>query len=279
MDRLRVDFDARRIAISRASSGDPLLVQQAPENGRPFIHPLRAPDGIGILTEDAPGHHPWQHGLYVGLNKVNGYGFWLEGLGHDAQNDGSFHPEPLAEPQIEGNQVAWQVRCHWRGPDGAPLLIEEQSWTLRDLGVVLQLDMDWRLVGQVDIEFGQCDYGGLFLRMPYRAETGGSALNSEGQDQVGAEGQTARWVAVAMPLAGRVDEAGLAIMDHPHNEGHPVPWRVDGQFGIAPSRCIAGSWHLRKDQIARNRYRLIAFSGSIDAMDLAVRFNDFAGME
>lgn len=279
MEKLKTEFDARRLAILRTGGGDPLLVQQAPENHRPYIHPLRTPDGVGILTEDAPEHHPWQHGLYVGLNEVNGYGFWLEGLSEGADRDGSFHPEPLAAPRIDDEQAAWQVRSQWRGPDGDPLLIEEQSWSFRDLGVVLELDMEWRLTGQVDIEFGQYAYGGLFLRMPYRNETGGCALSSEGLDQAGAEGQSARWVAVAMPLAGREDKAGVAIMDHPHNAGHPVPWRVDGQLGVAPSRCIAGAWHLQQGQTAVNRYRVVVFSGSIDAMDLEARFNRFAETE
>ena len=277
MRTLNIEADSRRIALSRASGGDPLIVQHAPQDHRPFIHPLRAPDGQGVLTENAPGHHPWQHGLYVGLNLVNGIGYWSEGLGGNSELDGTFHPEPLAAPEVEGNCVSWQVRCPWRGPEGEPVLVEEQRWQFRDLGVVLHLDMDWRLSAEVDIEFGRYDYGGLFLRMPYRAEIGGRALNSEGLDQEQAEGQPARWVAVAMPLEDRADEAGVAIMDHPQNDGHPVPWRVDGQLGIAPSRCIAGAWTLDRGQITRNRYRIVAFAGSIDPNDLESRFRTFAG--
>ncbi len=278
MNQLKVEFDARQIAISRAAGHNPLLVQRAPQDHRPFIHPLRAPDEIGVVTEDAPGHHPWQHGLYVGLNKVNGYGFWLEGLGNEAERDGSFHPEPLVEPTVEGNRVTWKVRSQWRSPDGEPLLMEEQAWDFRDLGTVLQLDVDWRLTSQVDIAFGEYAYGGLFLRMPYRSETGGRALNSEGQDQIQAEGQPARWVAVAMPLAERADEAGVAIMDHPRNVGHPVSWRVDGHLGIAPSRCIAGPWHLPQGHTASSRYRIVAFGGAINSADLAARFRHFSGV-
>ena len=73
-------------------------MQEAPEFGRPYIHPLRAPKAGGILTENAPGHHPWQHGLYVGLNDVNGIGFWTEGLGADRDKDGSFACRELKDP-------------------------------------------------------------------------------------------------------------------------------------------------------------------------------------
>ena len=75
---LTADHQSDRIAIRRG--GRELLVQNARADHRPFIHPIVAPDGDGILTENAPPHHPWQHGLYVGLNDVDGVGFWTEGL-------------------------------------------------------------------------------------------------------------------------------------------------------------------------------------------------------
>jgi hypothetical protein len=277
MEQWRTECDERRIAFFRVGEEEPFAAQCALEDHRPYIHPLRAPDRAGVLTEDAPDHHPWQHGLYVGLNEVNGIGFWLEGLGREPERDGSFHPEPLAKPQIEGECASWQVRCQWRGPEGDSLLDEVQDWTLRDLGEVVELDMIWRLTARVDIEFGQSKYGGLFLRMPYRDQVGGRALSSEGLSLPEIEGQPARWVAVAMPIAGRVDEAGVAIMDHPQNDGHPVSWRVDGQLGIAPSRCIASAWHLTQGQTAVNCYRVVAFTGAIDAADLESRWQAFAG--
>ena len=68
--------DSRRIAIYRAGEYAPLVTQNAPEDRRLFLHPLRTSDGAAVLTEDAPPHHLWQHGLYTGLNEVNGIGFW-----------------------------------------------------------------------------------------------------------------------------------------------------------------------------------------------------------
>jgi hypothetical protein len=71
-------WSSRRGVVNEADSNMPVLVQEAPEQGRPYIHPLHAPKGGGILTENAPGHHPWQHGLYVGLNDVTGLKVWAE---------------------------------------------------------------------------------------------------------------------------------------------------------------------------------------------------------
>lgn len=266
-----------RLQIYRQGLTDPLLVQHASSGARPYIHPLAAPDGGGVLTEDTPPHHPWQHGLYIGLNDVNGVGFWTEGLGNGKESDGTFHPAPLKAPTIDDRSAAWQVCCEWLNPAGAPILDEEQTWRLVDWGDTLCLDMVWRLRARIDITFGQYAYGGLFLRMPYNATSGGQVLTSEGHErQVEAEARPARWVAVCMPIAGRDDGAGIAMMDHPDNPGHPNPWRVDNQFGIAPSRCITGPWQLPTGQDSTSRYRLFAFGGNIDVARIETSWRDFA---
>ena len=143
------------------------------------------------------------------------------------------------------------------------MLNETQAWRLRDGGTYCELELDWTLQALRATRFGQYAYGGLFLRMPYREATGGRALSSEGLGQAQAEGQPARWVALSMLLPGRQGEAGLAMLDHPGNPGHPVPWRVDHQLGIAPSRCVAGAWNLREGEDSTSRYRLYLFCGPI----------------
>jgi hypothetical protein len=277
VNQLRAEGSPHRIALFRAGVPQPVLVQNAEPDRRPFIHPIVAPDGNGILTEDAPSHHPWQHGLYVGLNDVNGVGFWLEGLREkDRATDGSFHPQPLSAPRVEGNSADWEVVDEWRAPQGAPLLLETQRWQFLDASGHYVLNVAWSLQALADVIFGQYAYGGLFLRMPFRAERGGTALNSEGDSAPAAEGKRARWVAVTMPLDGRSDPAGMAILDHPQNPDHPVHWRVDSQLGMCPSRSIAGPWRLGNGEISTSRYRLLAFAGPIDAGWIESQWRDFA---
>jgi len=262
---LHTEHHPQKLAIFRQGQALPLLVQNAPTNKRAFIHPILAPDGIGEVTENEPGHHLWQHGLYVGLNKVNGFGFWTEGLSSDPL-DGTFHPKPLAPPAVNGNRVSWKVETAYRAPDGKLLFSETQSWTLEDRTTTLALDVDWSMLAETDLEFGEYSYGGLFLRMPWRRETHGTVLTSEGATTAEtAEAQRARWVAISMPIPGRdIGPCGFAFFDHPSNPEFPNPWRVDGGLGIVPSRSIAGSWHLAAGKTATNRYRLVAFAGGID---------------
>ncbi|MCW5548578.1 MAG: PmoA family protein [Opitutaceae bacterium] len=277
-ETLQAEGDARRLVLRRRGSLHPLLVQHAPADRRAFIHPLAVPDGGGVLTEDEPPHHPWQHGLYVGLNDVNGTGFWTEGRLPGHGPDGTFHPEPMTPPRLTDHTAAWNVTSEWRAPEGGLLLVEHQAWRLSDLGGVLVLDLAWTLTARVDLRFGQHTYGGLFLRMPWRKETGGEVRTSEGAATIAAaEGRPARWVALAMPLPDRpAGPAGVAMLDHPANPGHPVPWRVDNNLGIAPSRCIAGAWTLAAGAATCSRYRLVAYAGGIDTERIERAWRDYA---
>lgn len=274
------------ISIHRGNMETPLAVQNAQEDQRPYIHPLFAPDLDGILTENAPAHHAWQHGLYVGLNDVNGVGFWTEGLTKNP-NDGTFHPRPLSAPIVSGRCARWSVESLWRGPKHDEMLLETQGWELVDRGHDYWLDLTWTLSAKMDLVFGKYAYGGLFLRMPYEPQRGGATLNSEGASGEAAEGKRARWMAVHMPIpplnagaavgrAAAPSDAGIAILDHPNNPEHPVPWRVDGQLGIGPSHCIAGAWKIRSGESVVYRHRIYVFGGKASANAIDTVWNEFS---
>ncbi|WP_197479932.1 DUF6807 family protein [Paenibacillus swuensis] len=223
-----------------------------------------APDGKGELTENAPAHHPWQHGLYIGLNDVNGYGFWSEGLNPArAHLDGTFHPRLIKEAQVTEQQVTWSVETDYRDPQGNLLFKETQNWEFNDLGDHYEMYLHLQMYAEVDLTLGHYPYGGLFLRMPYRQESGGMALNSEGKINEEAEGKRARWVAVQMQIPDRDGVAGIAIMDHSMNLEHPVPWRVDGELGICPSCSIAGAWTIQQGETCTFQYDVLIFTGDI----------------
>lgn len=277
---LHTRHEPDRIQILTDEPSLPVLVQHASVGRRPYIHPLKAPDGKGCLTENEPWHHLWQHGVYTGLHGVNQWDFWTEGLSRNGlAQDGTFHPAPLAAPMMHGDRVSWLVETTWKSPAGHPVLIERQRWTFRHRGDFCLLDMDWRIEAQQDIQFQQCPYGGLFVRMPFRAEIGAGMLDSEGRGREEAEGQRSRWAAVSMPLAGRDGEAGIAVLDHPGNACHPVPWRVDRQFGLSPSRCILGAWSLDAGEAVHECYRLFIFCGTVSRDAVDAQWRAYAKLE
>lgn len=277
MNTLTTQKTEGRLSIFREGKSNPILTQHALPNTRAYIHPIVAPDRQGVLTEDTPSHHPWQHGLYVGLNDVNGIGFWMEGLHEKYKDtDGTFHPHPITQIKTDKNQATWTVISDWHSPQGNTMLTETQAWTLTDYNTAYDLDITWSLKAHIDLTFGQYAYGGLFLRMPYHKEKGGEAINSEGQTNNEAETKRARWVSVSMPIEGRNDWAGIAMLDHPTNPEHPNPWRVDGQLGIVPSRCIDTAWTLPQNQTATNRYRLHVFCGRTNTDHIETQWQTFA---
>lgn len=264
------DDAACNVHIER-TDGSPLLTHRIGSDQRPFIHPIMAPGGTGLLTEDAPDHHPWQHGLYTGFNLVNDTNFWKDQAG-----EGTF-ASSLSDPPTTNDQSArWGIAADWLDRDGSKLIAERQHWTLVDRGNGFEIDLVWELHANRDVEIGQYMAGGLFLRMPYAPERGAVAINSEGQRNGDAEKQKARWAAVTMPIVGRADWAGMAIMDHPSNPAHPVTWRIDTEYGVSPSRCIAHSWTIPRGATDRYHFKLYVFDGQINVDAIEARWRAFA---
>ena len=78
------------------------------------------------------------------------------------------------------------------------------------------------------IRFGEYAYGGIFLPMPHGKDSDGEAINNNGRVNTDAEAQLTKWLSVSVPIEGCEDWVGIAIMGHPSNPEHPIPWRVDG---------------------------------------------------
>lgn len=76
------DEQAGTIAIYRAGGKTHIVTQVAKADFRPYLHPIVAPDGKGVLTEYSPGHHKHQTGLYWGFTRVNGRDYF-----HHPQGD------------------------------------------------------------------------------------------------------------------------------------------------------------------------------------------------
>jgi len=255
----------------RRGDKSPILVFHFPSDGRPYTHPIVAPDGRGVMTEFSPKHHPHQTGLYVGFLKVNGRDYF-HNRGADAYRRVEFK-----RPAIEGRKAKWSVVYDWLAADGSSVLEETQRWTFEDFGDHYTLDLDWIGRATPDVTFAKHEYGGLFLRMPWTAKTGGDAVNSEGLSNRSAEGQKARWVDVGVPLAGRKDRVHVAILDHPSNPKHPVTWRVDDQLGVGPALSRSGDWSIPGGGHTRLRYRLLFNTGDMDVKRVETEWKAYAG--
>lgn len=285
------------IRIFRKGQEKPVVTQQAPEDFRPYLHPILAPGSEVALTQYSPDHHRHQTGLYWGFTRVNGTGIEADSLGkwfyrqdkpagiqQQIGRDFFHHPDgDYWERQsldlliAEGQQLKWQTVYHMLDDRGQPLLQETQIWTFSEQDDQYLLELEWKGQALQDVTINEFDYGGLFLRMPWKEGVEGAAVNAARQRNEKAEGQRAQWVDVGMEIPGLEEWGHIAIFDHPDNDGFPQPWRVDGQLGIGPVRARLGDWHINAGETATFRHQVVAYTGEMSDITLNKRWGDFIG--
>jgi putative membrane-bound dehydrogenase-like protein len=258
------------LTVYRGDSKDPLLTQNARPDFRPYLHPIVAPDGKGILTEYSPGHHKHQTGLYWGFTRVNGRDYF-----HHPEGD---YWKRISAKVLKGSgdTVSWETVYHLLGKNGEAVLQETQQWTLLDKGDQYALDLVWKGKALKPVTIGKYDYGGLFLRMPWKKGLAGGVVNGRGQRGSKAEGQRANWIDVGMEIEGRKDQGRISIFDHRANEGFPQAWRVDGQLGVGPVRARTGDWQIAKGKEEVIKHRIVVSTGDLAAEALTKQWREYS---
>ncbi|HZQ99597.1 MAG TPA: PmoA family protein [Chloroflexota bacterium] len=286
---LAATHDLNRDLTIRVFTGDPevprvpLVGYHCRPGERPYLHPVHAPGGGPVLTQDRPSDHPWQHGVFTGLHQVNGLDFWQEHRFPD--RSGVVRFEHLGDLRGDGESITWTGSSRWTSRADEPILHETQRWTVRrGAAEWYPIDLEWTLRGLRDVSFGQHFCGGLAVRLVYNQAH--EVLNAAGQDRAAAPEQPAAWCDVSAPFDGSRGWTGeditagawhgVALFDHPSNFRYPSRWRVDAQGLINPSPSLAGPWSLPEGKVTRFRYRLIVHTGKADRDLLAHLHADFA---
>ncbi|WP_375586486.1 PVC-type heme-binding CxxCH protein [Cyclobacterium xiamenense] len=266
------DDASDRLRVLRKDFPDtPLLVQEAQEGFRPYIHPIHSPDGNGILTEYSPGHHRHQTGLYWGFTRIN-------------ERDFFHHPEESHWKKVaanvlqeEGKIVKWQTVYELLDSLGNAILTETQNWSLQLENERYFLDLEWQGRAEEAVTIGKYDYGGLFLRMPWRKGMEAEVVNTARQKNELAEGQPSMWLNIGMQVEGREDPANVALFDHPDNKGYPQKWRVDGQFGVGPAYTRDADWSLPAGETLILKHRLLFYTDEFDDLALTEAWGEYVG--
>jgi hypothetical protein len=268
--RVQQNEKAGKIEIFQMGGKEPILTQMAPADGRPYLHPIVAPDGNGLVTEYRPSHHPHQTGIFWGLKLVNGRDFFMKWQGD------YYRRVSTQVLQQKGQQVKWQTVYDMLDEKGNVVITETQNWSMQEARGKYVLDLEWKGEAKTDVTMGKYYVGGLFVRMPWHEGIPGEAINDAGQRNSQAEAWPARWTDVGIQIDGRHDPAHIVIFDHPKNKGFPTSWRVDSQLGFGPSRQIQSDWKIGKDQTEVFRYRLIVYTGQIDPAGVTRAWEEFA---
>nr|MBI1232232.1 DUF1080 domain-containing protein [Cytophagales bacterium] len=267
--QIKQDITLGSISIFRKNETSPILTHMAKPDERPYIHPIVATDGNGVLTEYRPDHHPHQTGIYWGLKRVNERDYFMQ------WNRDYWRGVSATVIVGSGDQVTWQTVYDMLDENGKTLMVETQNWTMRQVDDTYVLDLEWKGEAKADVVMGKFYVGGLFIRMPWVPETVGEIVSASGHRGMELEGNRAIWSDIGIKLDGREDFAHIAIFDHPGNKAFPTPWRVDSQMGMGPSRQILGEWKIASGESETIRYRMLIYTGEMDKAKLVDTWKGF----
>ena len=279
-----------------------------PELRRPFWYPITGPAGRSLTRMNMPGDpgrsltqavqpedankpedplgHSHQTSVWISHKDVDGIDFWRDGgpiagqIVHQTRREGlQYEDGPLAASLLTLN--------HWNDPQGKTLMIERRRAAVAPYG-----DGSWRLTidlqleappgGRGEVTLGKTPFGPIGVRMARSIgveDGGGRILNSSGErNEAEAFRKPARWVDYSGPIT-RDQTAGITLMDHPKNPGHPTPFLVrdNGWMGVSPT--LNHSITITRDEPLRLRYGLWIHPGVPDAKQLEEHWETFANEE
>ncbi|HJV99636.1 MAG TPA: DUF6807 family protein [Arthrobacter sp.] len=263
-------FDIAGRAVADYQDGSRIRAVSSP---RPYLHPVRTLGGT-VVTDHQPLDHVWHLGVGVALQDVDGVNFWGGRTYTRAAGEYVWRPDHGTIVRT-GQSVVEQSRADgrleetlsWNGPDGAPLLTEQRTWTWAAAGTsAWRLTLDFALspAGDHPVSLGspgsngrhQGGYGGFFWRLPEcsgatvwtpgAAGTGtGSGTGETHTGEAAVHGSVTPWLAWSGSFSGGTDDGGTgdsapqgaATLVFVAAEDSTDPWfvRVDGYPGVGQS--------------------------------------------
>jgi hypothetical protein len=259
---------------------------------RPFWFPVMGPEGRSLTRM---GHPPAPFGerhhcsLWISHKDVGGVSFWED----DAAGRVVYQ---RVEEYIDGPTAASMLSTnHWQTADGNVLLRERRRITVYVPAAdappapaggaehwLMVIDLQLESLPGRPIVLGKTPYGIIGLQVARQmgmADGGGRTLNSAGQmNEPAIRFQPARWVDYSGPLTSQT-AAGLTLMDHPANPGHPTPFmaRNGGWMGVCPT--LNQTLTIQPGKPLRLRYGLWVHAGVAKPEDLARQWEAFARLE
>ena len=273
--RMKVEKAPDRLVVRTRSSNSEAWIDLAnyvmKPASRPYLHPVRDASGSVVLTEDRPADHPWQHGIFTGFHRVNGFNYWKE-------DEGRQRFVRLLDLQEDADRIAWRALVELVAPDGTVVLEEENSITVHTPESPDVYTMDYEILLRAkerEVRFGKFFVGGLSVRMPWdKANPQQRHLNSNGLRDRDCEQKRAAWCTVERPYGE--ETYGIAIFDHPGNANHPSGWRADEQGLINPNVSALEDWTLAANATRRFRYRMVVYHGQSTREGMQRGFEKFA---
>ena len=307
----QVAFDQKDDRIEISIGGDPFSTFYfGPETTKPYLYPLRAPDGTivtrGFPMEEIPGEqrdHEHQRSMWFSHGEVNGFDFWANELTQMPRDkkgiialDGTADVKVLGKGDKLGNSGRITAAFNWNAPDGSTLLSEARTMVIRTATKDRIIDFDITLTAVADkVHFGDTKEGTFAVRLateleePHMRAKGvartGKITNAGGKTtEANTWGKQSPWVDYAGSIEGK--PVGIAIFDHPSNPKHPTYWHVRG-YGLFAANIFGehhfnaddsrdGSITLAKGEKLHFRYRMLIHAGSTESAKVGRKYDRWA---
>ncbi len=206
---------------------------------RPFWYPIIGQDNCSLTRMGHP-HDPVGHShhnsVWISHMNVSGVDFWVD----HGPNAGQIVHQRVLQYDDSPTAATMLSLNAWNDPQGKTLMFERRRATVtpNDGGSWrLTIDLQFEAPSSGQVTLGQTPFGPIGVRMAKTIgvnDGGGRILNSAGQrNEPDVFRKPARWVDYSGPIAAE-QTAGIMLMDHPKNPGHPTPFHVrnDGWMGV-----------------------------------------------
>lgn len=234
----------------------------APNRPKPYLFPLRAPNGLSLLA-DSPTDHRHHHGIWLGHGRVNDTDFWAE-----RHNTGRIVHREFASCESGEESGSFTEVCDWQAASGERVLTDTRTFTFYDTPAEARIfDIEIVLSAPDDrtITLNQTNEAGLpHIRVAesLSPKGGGIMVNQEGKRN---ERQTYRQKSSWVDCSGKLGRivCGLAIFDHPDNPDYPTYWFTRDYGPLSPNYGFfyADPIEITPEHPLRLRYRFYTHTG------------------
>lgn len=263
---------------------------------RPYVYPLTTPAGFPV-TSEGPADHPHHNSFWIGADHLHcrmpvegekfeeyTYNFYVDEVfqgrapGRLLAGEAAF--ERLGPDTCRLTQaIEWRGPVEWAAPQGRLAAQETRTLDVALVDGATVIDVTSELAAaEWDFTLGPTRHAYFNVRAAdtMTAANGGTVFDDRGAvGGANVTGTGARWVCAEGPVGGG-HRAGLAVFPHPADHADLSWFAADwGVVTVGPFR-LAGQLVRRGERLTA-RYRVLAFDGPADAIDLAGRFAAYTG--
>lgn len=241
----------------------------------PFFYPVNGPSNASV-TSFRNANYPHHSSLFFGCDRVNGGNYWQEG-----PERGQIISLRADIMESGGEKAVIENECIWRRPGAdAPIKDKRKITVSAPSKEKFQIDFDITMEMLLDVVIEKTNHSLFSGRMDpdLAVINGGVMINAEGDTgEKDTFGKSSPWMDCYGKRLGKTE--GMAIMQHPSNDGYPAPWftRDYGFFSPTPMYWPENDQNtlLRKGQEIKLRYRVLVHSGNHLEANIAQEFEKY----